>query len=99
MVFKENGYNKIVTKMAIKQIRKRDGRIVDFDEEKIAKAIWKAAQAVGGKDPELSNKLAATAINLLAAKLSPGEVPTVEQVQDSVEKVLVEGKHYLTAKA
>jgi len=99
VVFKENGYNKIVTKMAIKQIRKRDGRIVDFDEEKIAKAIWKAAQAVGGKDPELSNKLAATAINLLAAKLSPGEVPTVEQVQDSVEKVLVEGKHYLTAKA
>jgi len=38
----------------IKKIKKRDGRIVDFEPNKITEAIWKAAQAVGGKDKELS---------------------------------------------
>ncbi|MEM2479063.1 MAG: ATP cone domain-containing protein, partial [Candidatus Pacearchaeota archaeon] len=42
----------------ISQIIKRDGRIVPFDKTKIAEAIWKAAKAVGGKDKQLSYKLA-----------------------------------------
>jgi ribonucleoside-diphosphate reductase alpha chain len=83
----------------IKKIIKRDGRIVDFDKTKIAEAIWKAAQAVGGKDKEKAYKLADEVVEFLEKKLKPGEIPHVEQVQDAVEKVLVERGHYKTAKA
>jgi ribonucleoside-diphosphate reductase alpha chain len=83
----------------ISKIRKRDGRIVDFDKNKITEAIWKAAKSVGGKDRQLSEKLANQVVELLEKQLKPGEIPTVEQVQDLVEKVLVENGHYKTAKA
>jgi len=83
----------------ISKIIKRDGRIVDFDKTKIAEAIWKAAQAVGGKDKERAYFLADRVVDLLKTQLKPGEIPTVEQVQDLVEKVLVEYGHYRTAKA
>ncbi len=83
----------------IEKIRKRDGAIVTFDKNKIGEAIWKAAQAVGGKDRELAYKLADEVIKLLEKSLKPGEIPSVEQVQDLVEKVLVEHGHYRTAKA
>ncbi|MEM5879085.1 MAG: ribonucleoside triphosphate reductase [Candidatus Aenigmatarchaeota archaeon] len=81
------------------KIIKRDGRIVDFDQNKITEAIWKAAQAVGGKDRSLAEKLSSQVVELLKKQLKPGEIPTVEQVQDLVEKVLVENGHYKTAKA
>ena len=83
----------------ISKIKKRDGRIVDFDKKKITNAIFKAARAVGGKDRELAAKLADQVVELLEKRLKPGEIPTVEQVQDLVEKVLVENRHYKTAKA
>jgi len=83
----------------INKIRKRDGRIVEFDSEKIVNAIWKAAQAVGGKNYELAKKLGNEVVEILESKLRPNEIPTVEQVQDIVEKVLVEHGHYRTAKA
>ncbi|MCS7093949.1 MAG: adenosylcobalamin-dependent ribonucleoside-diphosphate reductase [Candidatus Aenigmarchaeota archaeon] len=83
----------------IEKIRKRDGRIVPFDKTKIAEAIWKAAQSVGGTDKELSYKLADKVVEILERSLKPGEIPHVEQVQDLVEKVLVENGHYKTAKA
>ncbi len=83
----------------ITKIIKRDGTVVDFDETKIADAIWKAAQTVGGKDRDLSYKLAKEVVKILENQLKPGETPTVEQVQDIVEQVLVENGHYKTAKA
>ncbi|MDH5713420.1 MAG: ATP cone domain-containing protein, partial [Candidatus Bathyarchaeota archaeon] len=64
----------------IEKIRKRDGRIVDFDSNKIAEAIWKAAKAVGGKDRALSVKLAGQVVETLEKQLKPGEMPSVEQV-------------------
>ena len=85
--------------MEIKKIKKRDGKIVDFDKNKIVEAIWKAAQAVGGKDYELAKKLADKVCELLKERLKPNEIPSVELVQDIVEKVLVENGHYKTAKA
>ncbi|HDH91587.1 MAG TPA: hypothetical protein ENF38_01410, partial [Candidatus Aenigmarchaeota archaeon] len=85
--------------MKIEKIKKRDGRIVDFDPERIANAIWKAAKAVGGKDREKAKELARQVVELLEKQLKPGEIPSVEQVQDLVEKVLVENGHYKTAKA
>jgi len=84
----------------IKKIQKRDGRIVDFDLDRITQAIWKAAQAVGGTNIEEAQKIA----NQVAAVLevfykSDDEIPTVEQIQDLVEKILIEGGHAKTAKA
>src|SRR3990170_8350371 len=83
----------------LRKIKKRDGRLVDFDANKIAEAIWKAAKAIGGKDRDLSNKLAMQVVETLTKQLKPGEVPTVEQVQDTVEKTLIENGHARTAKA
>ena len=82
----------------ITQIRKRDGRIVDFDQEKITEAIWKAAQAVGGRDRNLAKRLSNQVVQLLVERFA-GEIPGVEDIQDIVEKVLIENGHARTAKA
>ncbi len=84
----------------IKKIQKRDGRIVDFDQDRIAQAIWKAAQAVGGTDPSEAEKISnqVTAVLEVFFK-SDDQIPTVEQIQDLVEKILIEGGHAKTAKA
>jgi len=82
----------------ILKVRKRDGRIVDFDQNKITEAIWKAAQSVGGTDRKLSESLSGKVVDYLAEKFV-GKLLSVEDVQDAVEKVLVENGHYKTAKA
>ncbi|HDM66774.1 MAG TPA: ribonucleoside triphosphate reductase [Thermoplasmatales archaeon] len=83
----------------IRKIRKRDGRIEDFNPFRITNAIWKAAQAVGGKDHRRAVELTDKVLEYLEKTLKPGEIPTVEQVQDIVEKVLIEEGHAKTAKA
>ena len=82
----------------ITKIRKRDGRIVPFDKNKMSTAIFKAANSVGGKDRALADRLAERVARQLEERYS-GKVPTVEEIQDMVEKVLVEDGHYKTAKA
>jgi ribonucleoside-triphosphate reductase len=82
----------------ISKIRKRDGRIVDFDQEKITKAVWAAAQAVGGRDRSLAERLSDQVVAILEQRF-PARTPTVEDVQDTVEKVLIEEGHARTAKA
>ena len=84
----------------IKKIQKRDGRIVDFDQERIMQAVWKAAQAVGGANPAEAEKISnqVTAVLEVFFK-SEDEIPNVEQIQDLVEKILIEGGHAKTAKA
>lgn len=83
----------------VKQISKRDGSIVAFDPEKIRNVIWKAVQAVGGKDKEESDQTAELAIKLIHEKFGETGIPTVEDVQDIVEKALIEKGHAMTAKA
>jgi ribonucleoside-triphosphate reductase len=85
----------------ITKIRKRDGRIVDFDQERISNAIWKAALAVGGRDFDKAKALSDKAVKILEEKQArePGRVLSVEDAQDAVEKTLVENGHYKTAKA
>ncbi len=83
----------------IRKIKKRDGKIVDFNPVKITDAIWKAAQAVGGKDYKRAAELTDLVLAILEKELKRSEIPTVEQVQDAVEKVLVEDGHAKTAKA
>lgn len=79
-------------------ITKRDGRQVAFSVEKIANAIFKAARAVGGQDYDLAMSLSDIVCQRLAETII-GRMPTVEEVQDTVEKVLIEEGHTRTAKA
>lgn len=88
-----------VRQTTISKVRKRDGRIVAFDPKKITDAIFNAAQSVGGKDRSTAENLTKEVVKLLEENTKPSEVPTVEQVQDLVEKVLVESGHYKTAKS
>lgn len=81
----------------ITTIVKRDGREVEFNVEKIANAIFKAASATGGKDYETSLKIAHKVMNYIEEKLQK-TAPTVEEIQDAVEKVLIETGHARTAK-
>jgi ribonucleoside-triphosphate reductase (formate) len=83
----------------IRKIKKRDGKIVDFNPVRITEAIWKAAQAVGGKDYKRAAELTDKVLDILEKELKRSEIPTVEQVQDVVEKILIEDGHAKTAKA
>ncbi len=81
----------------IQQIIKRDGRHAPFEIEKIAAAIFGAAQASGGQDYEMARSLAEQVEKVLEQSAGD-QIPTVEQIQDTVEKVLIESGHARTAK-
>jgi len=81
----------------ISNIIKRDGRQVDFDINKIADAIFKAAQAIGGNDYEAAKRLAQQVLVYIEEK-EKIKVPSVEHIQDVVEKILIENGHARTAK-
>ena len=82
----------------INEIIKRDGRKVLFDKEKIVQAIFKAAAAVGGKDREVASDLADQVVEYLETEMGENCTPTVEHVQDVVEKILINNGHARTAK-
>ena len=71
----------------LEKIVKRDGRIVPFNKEKIAFAVLQAAIAVGGRDKEEAEKVADEVIKMLSRKKYGNSYPTVEEIQDMVEKV------------
>ena len=83
----------------LQSIRKRDGRLVPFEEAKIADAVQKAVRAVGGTDMERARGIARQISGILEIIYKDGRVPTVENVQDLVEKILIENGHAKTAKA
>lgn len=80
------------------QIIKRDGRVVAFDQEKITNAIFKAAVACGGQDKETAKQLSDQVVEMVEKQFQ-STIPDVEQVQDIVEKVLIENGRAKTAKA
>ncbi len=77
-------------------IVKRDGATAIFDKHKIADAIFRAAQEIGGKDRDRAENLASAVAIYLAKKLD-GDIPTVDQVDDAAERVLIEMGHARTA--
>jgi len=83
----------------ITKIKKRNGRILEFNQEKIAIALWKAIQSVGGKDKSLATRFSDRLVELVNMKFSPSTMPTVEDIQDMVEKVLMEQGQSKAAKA
>jgi uridine kinase len=87
----------------IENIVKRDGRVVPFDKEKITFAVLRAAVAVGGRDRSTAEGITDQVIAILEERYPPAtgqtDYPTVEEIQDIVEKVLIENGHAKTAKA
>ncbi|MGK2945631.1 MAG: anaerobic ribonucleoside-triphosphate reductase, partial [Desulfuromonadales bacterium] len=80
-------------------IRKRDGRLVAFEEENIVSAIRKTVKAVGGTDMAQAAGIGRQVVGILEVIYKDGRIPTVENVQDLVEKILIENGHAKTAKA
>jgi len=85
--------NKITT------IKKRDGGIVDFDQDKITKAVYKALTSSGQGDGEKSKRVSNRVLQLLNRRFKKDEIPHVEQIQDIVEEVLILENLVETAKA
>jgi ribonucleoside-triphosphate reductase len=79
---------------------KRDGTTVQFEQSKISQAIFKAAKSVGGKDTAVAEHVAYHIYNILLQRhLNTNTAPHVEEIQDLVEKTLIELGHAKTAKA
>jgi len=87
-----------MSKVKIAQIRKRDGSIVPFDATKIEDAIYKALVATKAGDRRLAAALAQRVVQLIAERIAPA-TPAVEQVQDTVEEVLMTAGYPTVAKA
>ena len=82
----------------ISYIIKRDGRRESFDLDKITNAVFRAAQSVGGTDAAMARDVAEKTCALYE-QLHGSQEPTVEEIQDLVEKELIECGHAQTAKA
>ncbi len=82
----------------IEKIKKRDGRIVEFDSTKITKAVAKAGKATGEFTEREARKLTLRVLTL-AHELRLGEQLEVEEIQDIVERVLLDTPFYKSAKA
>lgn len=83
----------------MKFVLKRDSKLEPFDQERITNAIWKAARAVGGKDREQAKRVSDEVVAELNKIYGDDGVPTVEEIQDVVERRLIENGHASTAKA
>ena len=83
---------------AFEKIKKRDERIVEFDSSKITAAIAKAGKATGEFGEREARKMTLRVLTL-AHELRSGAVPEVEEIQDIVERVLLDSPFYRTAKA
>jgi len=86
-------------KTSLTHVIKRTGAVVPFNAERITNAIYRAAVAVGGRDRETAERLSEQVVAALEAETPPGRYPTIEQIQDAVEKVLIENGHARVAKA
>jgi uridine kinase len=78
---------------------KRTGAVVPFNPQRITNAIYRAAVAVGGRDRSIAEGLTRQVVEILEETTPPGKRPTVEEIQDVVEKVLIENGHARVAKA
>lgn len=94
-------YEKIdeIKREDIQHIRKRDGSIVLFNPKKIRDVIFKASTSVGEKNNKVVESLANKVVENLKSRYDNTNIPSVEEIQDAVENVLMEEGHPKTAKA
>jgi len=88
-----------MTSLSVTKIKKRNGRIVDFDKKKISTAILKAMRAVGEVSEEKAGSMAEQVVQILDKRFDGHTVPSVEEIQDIVEEVLIKNRLVAVAKA
>jgi len=81
------------------KVIKRNGAVVPFNPERITNAIYRAAVAMGGRDRQTAEALTRQVVDYLEQSGAPDQIPTVEEIQDAVEKILIENGHARVAKA
>ncbi len=81
------------------KVKKRDGALVDFDQEKIVQAIWKAMQAVGEGDESKARVVAEAAVENISKKHKKQSHPGIEEIQDAVQVALLLSDFMKTAKS
>ena len=79
-------------------VKKRSGAIVPFNPDRISNVIYRAAVSVGGRDKEKANELGGKVVEYLEATYYEGYVLNIEEIQDAVEKILIEYGHAKVAK-
>ena len=82
----------------IKYVIKRNGATVPFSKNRITNAIYRAAVSVGGRDKKIAEGLSEQVVEILEANYRSNQYPTVEEIQDIVEKVLIENGHAKVSK-
>lgn len=82
----------------ITHVIKRSGAIVPFTPERITNAIYRAAVAVGGRDRDRAEWLSGQVVKTLEKRSPEGHIPHIEEIQDSVEEVLIENGHSQVSK-
>jgi len=83
----------------VKYVIKRNGSTVRFLQDRITNAIFRAAVSVGGRDRSIAENLSDQVVQILEERFEPKQYPHVEEIQDLVEKVLIENGHARVAKA
>lgn len=85
--------------MGVKYVKKRNGKKVDFNADKIKTAVIKAAEAVESSNDKIGDEICSEVISYLKIFFKDGGIVEVEQIQDLVEKVLIEKGYADVAKA
>ncbi len=88
-----------MTEHKIEQIRKREGNVAPFHPEKITEAVFKAVRASGEGDLAIAERVSAHVVSILGITCRDGRIPTVEEVQDLVEKALIDLGYAAVAKS
>ena len=83
----------------IKYVIKRNGATVPFSKNRITNAIYRAAVSVGGRNRKIAEGLSDQVVEILEGQYKPNKYPSVEEIQDIVEKVLIENGHAKVSKA
>lgn len=89
VVAKDAKVKTVKSKNQITKLIKRSGRVVPFDQKKIAIAVTKAFAATGEGSPQEAQKVSEKVVQLLNKNFKKGFVPTIEELQDMVERVLM----------
>jgi uridine kinase len=83
----------------IKYVIKRNGATVPFSQDRITNAIYRAAVSVGGRDRVIAEGLSDQVVGIVETRFESNKYPTVEEIQDIIEKVLIENGHARVSKA
>ncbi len=90
--------SKTATKIKVQfKVRKRDGRLVEFDQERITTSIFKAAESVGGDDRERAKEVSDKVVKRLIKRYSTDEEITTEEIANEVKETLKDMGHGKTA--